>query len=236
MREKAGKYKILTALLILILGVVSCVAFLLSDSLEAYASVPGGYDKTTKVGDTVSFGEYQWRVLDIQNGKALILSDTVIVGKAYHEEQKDITWEGCTLRQYLNDEFYDSFSAEEKARIAETTVSNNNNPWYGTNGGNATKDRIFILSVEEVVQYFGDSGQLRNRPSNNVPFINDQYNSERIVKDANGTALFWWLRSPGYFSILAALVYLDGRLVVYGLIVNCSNTEGGARPALWLNL
>ena len=223
MREKAGKYKILKALLVLILGVVA---------LEA--SAPASAEQM-KVGDTISFGKYQWRVLDIQDGKALILSDTVIVNKAYHAEPKEITWEKCTLRQYLNGEFYNSFSTEGKARILETTIPNNDNPWYGTSGGAATKDRIFLLSIEEVVKYFGDSGQLKNQPKDAYS-INDQYNSARIAKDANGNALWWWLRSPGYGSHDAAYVYDDGILNVLGLFVYLSHTSGGARPALWLNL
>ena len=139
--------------------------------------------------------------------------------------------ETYTLRQYLNGEFYDSFNEADKARIAETRLANDNNQWFGTSGGNETSDRIFLLSLEEVVKYFGDSGQLRNRPSNEI--IDDQYNSERIATDANGGASEWRLRSPGSNSDSAALVLSVGRVLVRGYVIYAN---APFRPALWLNL
>ena len=187
-----------------------------------------------KIGDIISFGENQWRVLDVQNGKALILSEKVIEKRMYHEKNEDITWERCTLRKYLNEEYLNSFSAEERSRIAETTIVNNDNPWFSTIGGNATKDKVFLLSLEEVIKYFGDSGQLNNKNPNSKYFINDQYNYVRIAKDAKGEECWWWLRSPGYYGNLAAYVHDFGRVHVDGSDVHFG--AGGVRPALWLNL
>ena len=173
-------------------------------------------------------------MLDIQNGKALILSERIIEKRPYHSRAEGVTWETCELSQYLNWEFYNSFSTEEKARIAETRIPNKNNPWYGTSGGNATNDKIFLLSIEEVVKYFGDSGQLRNRPSNSTYFIDDKYNSARKAVDADGDASCWWLRSPGYISSRAASVDYVGSIIIYGS--DAYSDSGGIRPALWLNL
>ncbi|MCL1941737.1 MAG: DUF6273 domain-containing protein, partial [Synergistaceae bacterium] len=94
--------------------------------------------------------------------------------------------------------------------------------------------RIFLLSLEEVARYFGDSGQLKKRPSSNTYYINDQYNSARIAKDASGNALWWWLRSPGNYSVLAASVHYDGLVFIIGDYVLLDH--GGVRPALWINL
>ena len=200
-----------------------------------------------KVGDVIQFGAYSWRVLDIQNGKALMLSDGIIEQRAYNEVRADVTWRTCTLRQYLNGEFYNNeFLAEEKARIAETRIFNDNNPWYGTSGGDAIIDKIFLLSVEEVVRYFGDSGDLKNRKGwywENGNFIlkdgrghliNDEYNSARIAVNAYGAVSWWWLRSPGNFSNNAAFVDYDGSIDFSGYPVLLDG--GGIRPALWLNL
>ena len=134
----------------------------------------------------------------------------------------------------------------EKERIAKTTIKNNNNPWYGTIGGRDTRDKIFLLSIEEVINYFGDSGDLRNRKGwyrGNNRFvlddgkghlINDQYNTERAAKDADGQASWWWLRSPGKDSKSAAIVHYGGSVFVYGSDV--IDYIIGFRPALWLNL
>ena len=38
-----------------------------------------------KIGSTVSFGGYTWRILDIQNNMALIITENIIEQRAYHD-------------------------------------------------------------------------------------------------------------------------------------------------------
>ncbi|MDR0248837.1 MAG: DUF6273 domain-containing protein, partial [Oscillospiraceae bacterium] len=103
--------------------------------------------------------------------------------------------------------------------------------------------KIFLLSLEEAVKYFGDSGQLENRPWDDAYNITDEYNGARVARTARavpghesiypaGTAWFWWLRSPGDGTDYAALVYYDGAVTVNGGRVNVS--EVGLRPAMWI--
>ena len=118
-----------------------------------------------KIGDNIKFGEYNWRVLDVQGDRAFIITETVIDDRKYHDEKNvSVTWEICSLRSYLNGEFYDSFV--EKDRIIPHNNTNPDNLWYGTKGGNDTIDKIFLLSLLEVDKYFGNSGDYsakRNR-------------------------------------------------------------------------
>ena len=188
-----------------------------------------------EIGSIISFGGYDWRVLDVQDGRALLLSEYIIEHRAYHNRSEAVTWETSTLRHYLNNQFFNSFNESDRARIAETRVLNNNNPWRGTHGGNDTNDRIFLLSIEEVVRYFGDSGELRNREGEWSEWaIYDRYNFARIARTRNGEASWWWLRSPGLDSYCAAGVNSGGILDFRGLHVVYGS--GGVRPALWLNL
>jgi hypothetical protein len=71
-------------------------------------------NKSTKVGDIVRFGDYDWRVLDVQDDKALLLSEKIIEMREYNYDLVDITWETCTLRKYLNESFYNSFNVDDK--------------------------------------------------------------------------------------------------------------------------
>ncbi|MDR0248142.1 MAG: DUF6273 domain-containing protein [Oscillospiraceae bacterium] len=196
-----------------------------------------------QIGDIITFGAYEWRVLDVQNGKALIITDKIIDFRSYHSEWEDITWADCDLRAYLNGEFYNSFSAADRARIVETRNVNKDNQWFGTSGGADTTDKIFLLSLEEAVKYFGDSGQLANGNPNSDWYIDDQYNSARIARTAKavpesdyppGSAWTWWLRSPGYHSSGATFAHRDGELDVEGNPVH--NDVLGVRPAMWLDL
>ncbi|MCL2064973.1 MAG: DUF6273 domain-containing protein [Candidatus Cloacimonetes bacterium] len=145
-----------------------------------------------KVGDIIQFGAYPWRILDIQGGRALVVSEYIIENRDYHTSYTSITWADCSLRNYLNGEFYNSsaFSNADRARIVQVTNINENNQWFDTNGGSNTQDRIFLLSIAEVVKYFGDSGHLENKTGIFYGWINDQYNTNRIAT-FNGSACFW---------------------------------------------
>lgn len=137
--------------------------------------------------------------------------------RAYHSQECAVTWETCDLREYLNDDFYHAFEESDRARILETAVVTKDNPWYGTNGGSPTRDKIFLLSMEEDIRYFGDSGQLQTRymyPNCDwckdvfLPWIDDQYNINRRAVDNAGIVRFWRLRSPG--SNAGSTAYVAG--------------------------
>ena len=63
------------------------------------------------VGDVVTFGRYDWYVIGKTDSTAtLLMKDVMSTTSAYHSSYSNITWEGCALRSYLNDEFYNSNS------------------------------------------------------------------------------------------------------------------------------
>jgi len=129
-------------------------------------AVSEGIYNEPKIGSIITFGGYEWRVLDLQHDYALVITENIIeVPYLYIPDvELNLTWEVSFMREYLNGDFLGRFSMEDRARILETTVINNNNPWFDTSGGNDTVDKVFFLSLEEVIQYFGDSGQLSDRP------------------------------------------------------------------------
>ena len=160
----------------------------------------------TLPGGKLRFGGYDWYILDKQDDKMLLITENVIEQRPYHSAETAVTWATCSLRQYLNGEFYCSFSASDRSRILDTHVTTPNNPWYGTPGGGDTTDKIFLLSIDEVVRYFGDSGQIVHRymypncdwcKDEFLPWIDDQYNINRRAVDQNGIVRHWRLRSPG---------------------------------------
>ena len=185
-----------------------------------------------------SFGPYKWRVLDAQNGRALLLAENILENRTYHGSSPyciiGITWENCDLRKYLNGDFLRKFSGSEQGRIAEVANSNPDNPWYGTAGGSSTRDKVFLLSIYETVKYLGDSGDMRAKKRKDKCFIDDQYNNARKADYGNKDGRQWWLRSPGDKDICAAVVLSDGCIYLNGYPANIG--FGGVRPALWLNL
>jgi len=202
------------------------------------------------IGSIIIFGECEWHVLDVKDGNALIISEQILERRPYHSSFDSLTWENCNLREYLNNEYYNKFIVEERSRIIETNNSNPPNPWYDTDGGADTIDKIFLLSLDEVVKYFGDSEDLRNKKrllldfekstvndivtfeSPDGYFLSDQYNEQRVAKEIDDNEWYWWLRSSGLNPYYAVYVNDDGVLYINGLDV--INLGGGVRPAMWV--
>ena len=183
---------------------------------------------------SIQFGKYNWYVLDEQDGKSLIITEKVIEKRSYNNQECEVTWEECALRKYLNEDFYNTFSDNDRARIIETVNENNDNPWDGTNGGNSTHDKIFLISIFEVVKYFGDSGKLQTKqfgPKGESWWFDDLYSTDRSAKFGSKNA-WWWLRSPGYIGSRAAYVRINGDVHIHGEGFN--GNGGGVRPAVWL--
>ena len=199
-----------------------------------------------QVGDKIVFDKYEWRVLDIHNNTALIITEDIIEQRSYHDYYRDITWADCSLRKYLNGEFYHKFTEADKSRIIPVINKNSDNQWYGSEGGADTKDSIFLLSLEEVTcKYFGDSSSKLNNPGKNQRYWfqrKDENNSKRIARlEGEVWSTWWWLRSPGRVNVKAVYVHGDGNIGIQGNNILKGNLDegeckGGVRPALWLKL
>ena len=196
--------------------------------------------KVSKAGDYVFFGAYEqdnntsngkedveWLVLEVKDGKALVISKYALDCKPYNTSYTDVTWETCTLRKWLNNDFINAaFSADEKAMIPTVTVSADKNPEYSTNPGNATQDQVFLLSITEANKYFSSDSARQCEPT-------DYAVANGAWKSDSGNC-WWWLRSPGYFQYFAANVYCDGDALEYGYLVTYDYYA--VRPAMWITI
>ena len=181
------------------------------------------YHKIEK--DYFKYEPIKWRVLQSENGEAFLLSDVILDKQLYNENDKYVTWEKSSLRAWLNKKFINrAFSDEEKEKINITEIVNQDNPVYGTEGGNNTFDKIFLLSLSEVSE---------QQDGEKYGFLDDEIRACG-KSDFSKTGSWWWLRSPGSYSLDAAEVNDDGWVGRNGSRVDSS--YGGVRPALHLNL
>lgn len=196
--------------------------------------------KVAKVGDYVFFGAYEqdnntsngkedieWLVLEVKDGKALVISKYALDCQQYSTSSTAVTWETCTLRKWLNSNFLGSaFTADERTMIPTVTVSADKNPYYSTNPGNATQDQVFLLSITEVNKYFISDSARQCEPTD--------YAVANGACESDSGNCWWWLRSPGDYQINAAYVY------IYGDVDDCGdyvlNDFIAVRPALWIDL
>ena len=194
----------------------------------------------------------KWRVLEVNGNNALVVADVALDDQCYNTNSTAVTWETSSLRSWLNGYGADSnqpwidytgknflrtaFStSEERSAVLQSTVVNASNQFYsyGGEGGNDTRDRVFLLAVSEVVE------------SATHGFANDYYTWDEArrcqVSDyarAMGAHEYegncnWWLRSSGYYQGRAAVVYHNGDVDRDGNIVDYGR---GVRPALNINL
>lgn len=221
-----------------------------SNSILAAFIAAFSWEEATCPTKSISFGNYKWIVLYARKGKALLLSEQITdIGIPYNAGSGGTSWEDCTLRQWLNTVFLARFSEKQQKRILSRTLRAENNPWYQTNAGNPTKDKVFLLSISEVIRCLGDRGSLGNRPVNRWRddtdkegmscAIDDKFNAKRCAAYKNEST-WWWLRSPGESESKAAyvnaegIVFLNGELAFDDGGTSCVGVRPGVRPAIWV--
>ena len=244
--------KKLLCLIIMLVVAFSSAAVSEEPDAASFAVSPEQY---RTVGAHVTFGTYpqeaggkdrtpiEWMVMEVdeENHRALLLAYRGLDTKRYHREYENVTWETCSLRAWLNDEFLNTaFTPEEQSAILVTDVRNDSSQCYGwtTSGGKDTQDRIFLLSYAEAFKFFHIQFGVKNNVAARI--VPTAYASEagarqdnRKNKAEDGNIAGWWfLRSPGCFQNCMAAVGTDGSL--YHTYVN--TTHACIRPAFWLNL
>ncbi len=245
----------------LVLQLKDCSAIQLLDSGTA-ANIGGGqadniyfgtYKQSSDGNGGYNTDPIKWRVLSNADGKLFLLSDQNLDVFEYHKDVESVTWETSTMRSWLNgynassntggsngmdytnDNFLNTaFSAKEQTAIANTAVVNDDNPDYGTDGGNNTTDKIFLLSIAEArnSSYFPNGGS--SHRSKNTAYVADGGKIGGSFMHGTGEAGVWWLRSPGGKPDGALTVSDVGDLNDHGTVVN--SDRSAVRPAFNLNL
>ncbi len=200
------------------------------------------------VGKYVTFGTYpqteagtdstpvEWLVLARDGKMALLVSRYALDCKPYNTtDVTSVTWEICSLRKWLNDEFVNkAFTASEQQGILTVVLDNSKfqeNSKWSTSGGNLTHDKVFLLSYVEAENYF-KSDEARKCVPTDYAIKNGAWTSNDINVDGRPTG-FWWLRSLGSLPSYAARVNSDGALGFFDYVYN---TFIVVRPALWVDL
>ena len=145
-----------------------------------------------------------------------------------------MTWESCSLREWLNGTFLNNaFGTKEQTHILKTNVSAEKNPKYSTVPGESTTDKAFLLSINEINKYFSSNYNARRCILTAYAKANGAYTSSGYMKDGTSTCC-WWLRSPGNIQNCVAIVNIDGSVNYYGMYANYD--VFCVRPAMWIDL
>ncbi len=214
--------------------------------------------------DTWHYFQYEpirWRVLEVEDDSAMLVADQLLECAPFHSGKGDAWWQDCTLRSFLNgygaeensagiafnekpqDSFYGTaFSEEEKQAILKETVESPDNYYFGTTCGEATEDRVFILSEPDVF-YSGTAAGHGFSKGDGVDDACRQF-TPTMYALARGAWLsnidgfpgngFWMLRTNGYNWSTVVYVCEVGNLFNRGIEASCP--DAGILPAIRVDL
>lgn len=206
-----------------------------------------------QVGQYIPFGRFEqdnipkngaedieWEVLCIEDDRALLISRYILEEMPFNEKNEIIPWVNCTLRQWLNNDFYYSaFTPEEQAFILTTELTHESNAYTKDGGEPNTLDEVFVLNINEVIKYYpiemvdehtGQCDRLKAYPT--------RYAADKVWMDTNGTAS-WWLRTMFETPLDKLRVTSDGKFGPRHLACNDRGHNqvpfpDGVRPAMWV--
>lgn len=247
--------------------------------LKLREPVYGGLADTSWSGDRLYLGSYEqdnnrengtepilWRVLSIDGERVLLLSEYALDCAPYNDTFEEVTWETCTVRCWLNGEFYErafeNRGAFHKEMILDTECVTQKNQIYGTDCGNCTTDKVFLLAWEDTYEEaYGFTAAKERKTGNGQtmkyagtgqgtlcyptlyaaskdPLITRKHDSRGMDNgdkvDGIGS-VYWILRTSGKTRQYIQYVSRWGR-TTYDFLSPVDHTESCIRPAVWVDL
>lgn len=201
---------------------------------------------SVKVGSMVKFGSYEqdnlrngkevieWLVLDVKDGKALLLSRYGLDSREFNKFCDGQTWANSGVRSWLNRDFLnEAFTEAERKLISTTKVLDDKKQHYSAMAskrvGADTTDKVFLLSYAEMNKYLGKKEDAKRCIPTKYAIARGCNRSKRSGLQGQKTS-WWWLRSPSYTNSILTVEW-DGEMNKMAL----SNSEGAIRPAIWVD-
>lgn len=184
-------------------------------------------DAEYREGDIVLFGSYEqnnipsdgaedieWIILEVQSDRLLLLSRYALDSERYHYRKENVSWDTCSVREWLNDTFYrDAFTRSERAAILSSGTSIND-------------DYVFLLSNEEAEMYLPRAKDRICQPT-------EYCSCQNVYINPSTNGAWWLLRTTGDDgSKFAMSVNSDGTIDYNGGHVE--SDRGTVRPAVWV--
>ena len=234
------------------------------------------------VGKICLFGKYmqtaagtdmtdlEWQILKLGDDNSfMMISKRVIDVKPYYKDNDtDVTWAQSTMRSWLNgfgaaenlagtdytnDNFIQkAFNETEREHIQQVTNTNPAGP-MGVSGGEDTQERVFLLNVNEVKQYFPTAESREALTTEYAKNLNPKVLYEPDGCSGDECKAFWLTRTPGdnlkriirifsngficphgtslYYTVHTFSFDMGGHTQTYEVIVP---SEHGVRPVIWV--
>ncbi len=169
-------------------------------------------------GETIVFGAYEqdyniangkedieWIVLDVNGGKALLISKHCIDAKLFSEASAE--WESSQTREWINDTFLRiAFTNEERSLIAPSRAAD------------GTMDTVTLLSLQETEKYLSTPAE---RLSGST-----EYKRLQLANDIDPTYCYWNIKNGAFVSPRGDILNAENAANAPKYV--------GIRPVIWI--
>lgn len=212
-------------------AIVNGETYRYTSEISAYYSsndrAEGFYDWSKSGTMYYKYEPIKWRVLKNDGESLFLMADSVLDVRRYSLNDGHINWANSHMRAWLNG--YDiyaegkssflnlAFTKEEQQAIFTTTVSGSDNLLHKTGGGAETSDKIFLLSIRDVVteEYgFPEDYTMYSRTRRLKPTDYARVNGLWMSSgnEEYGDYCWWLLRSTGAHTKAVSMVYRFGHV------------------------
>ena len=195
----------------------------------SFAASTASAETKYQEGDVVLFGSYgqnnirsdgaepiEWIVLDVKSDRILLLSQYALDSERYHYRKESVSWDTCSVRDWLNTTFYEeAFTCSEQRSILSS-------------GTSVYDDYVFLLSDVEAETYLP-------RAKDRICKATVYGSCQNVYVNPTTGGSWWLLRTTGDDgSKFAMSVNSDGTIDYNGGHVE--SDRGTVRPAIWVNI
>ena len=197
-----------------------------------------------QVGDYVYLGHWEqndytgdgaesirWLVLDVNESKLLLLSEKALANLPFNKKSDGTAWAGCSLRRWMNNDFYKAaFNAQEAAAIQTTKVQDTAEHCYSewntaSRFSGITEDKVFCLSYLEACNLL----TVQWACCEPTAVVSKSKTRIKLEKDNGNAYCWWWLRTSSYKN--------NAMLIAGGSFTSAYEhfDKACVRPALWVD-
>lgn len=190
-------------------------------SVKLSTKAIGSIVKIKENGTPVNFIVLQHGYPTASNGRTLLIREALYDSRKFDSSNND--YASSDIDAWLNGTYLNAIDADIRAQIAAVNIKSSTG--NGTYNVRDLSRKVFLLSYTEIGFSGSSYAKVEGSP---LSYFNS--NARRIAY-LNGTATYWWLRSPlTHYSDGAWRVSSDGSYYYYGDVTN----SYGSRPAFTL--
>lgn len=204
----------------------------------------GEFNREVQIHDTIELGSLQtkdlnnggnritipikWKVLELDNGKALVIADEVLFYIPYSSSE-DLSWKNSTARNFLNENIDTWFNENEESFIVDYEYEPDSDGVY-------LCDKLFILDYKEFDKYITDNHIKKARWSmnaknnyNDTLYRTNYQNTNNSYRDSY---VLRYSREQG-----ETIYYIKGSILNDGFVSEIDRGICvGIRPSMWIRL